>query len=47
MHAGRLSNKQPAASRHEAEQHLLKAAEMEPSNAEIRVRLGLLYKEAI
>jgi Flp pilus assembly protein TadD len=32
--------------RREAEQHLLKAAELDRNNAEIRVRLGLLYKEA-
>jgi curved DNA-binding protein CbpA len=32
--------------RREAEQHLLKAAEMDPYNAEIRVRLGMLYKDA-
>jgi curved DNA-binding protein CbpA len=32
--------------RREAEQHLLKAAEMDPYSAEIRVRLGMLYKDA-
>jgi len=32
--------------RHEAEQHLLKAAELEPSNADIRLKLAQLYKEA-
>ncbi len=32
--------------RREAEQHLSKAAELEPYNAQIRVKLGLLYKEA-
>ncbi|MEW6209176.1 MAG: DUF4388 domain-containing protein [Acidobacteriota bacterium] len=32
--------------RREAEQHLTKAAELDPINAQIRVRLGLLYKEA-
>jgi tetratricopeptide (TPR) repeat protein len=32
--------------RHEAEQHLLKAAELDRNNPEIRLRLGLLYKDA-
>jgi curved DNA-binding protein CbpA len=32
--------------RRDAEQHLTKAAELEPYNAQIRVKLGLLYKEA-
>src|SRR6185295_12858219 len=32
--------------RRDAEQHLAKAAELEPYNAQIRVKLGLLYKEA-
>jgi tetratricopeptide (TPR) repeat protein len=32
--------------RREAERHLLKAAELDPSNAEIRLKLGTLYKEA-
>lgn len=32
--------------RREAEQHLARAAELEPYNAKIRVKLGLLYKEA-
>jgi curved DNA-binding protein CbpA len=32
--------------RREAERHLSKAAELEPYNAQIRVKLGLLYKEA-
>ncbi|MFY9611717.1 MAG: DnaJ domain-containing protein [Blastocatellia bacterium] len=31
--------------RHEAEVHLAKAAELDPYNAQIRVRLGQLYKE--
>jgi curved DNA-binding protein CbpA len=31
--------------RHEAEEHLNKAAELDPYNAQIRVKLGLLYKE--
>ncbi|MEK6302862.1 MAG: DnaJ domain-containing protein [Acidobacteriota bacterium] len=31
--------------RHEAEGHLGKAAELDPYNAQIRVQLGLLYKE--
>lgn len=31
--------------RHEAEGHLSKAAELDPYNAQIRVKLGLLYKE--
>ena len=32
--------------RREAEHHLSKAAQLEPYNAQIRVKLGLLYKEA-
>ncbi|HYL98453.1 MAG TPA: hypothetical protein VEZ90_05815, partial [Blastocatellia bacterium] len=32
--------------RHEAEQHFLKASELDPANADYKVRLGLLYKEA-
>jgi len=32
--------------RREAERHLTKAAQLEPFNAQIRVKLGLLYKEA-
>lgn len=32
--------------RRDAEQHLSKAAELEPYNAQVRVKLGLLYKEA-
>jgi Tfp pilus assembly protein PilF len=32
--------------RHEAEEHLLKAAELEPYNAQIKLKLGLMYKEA-
>jgi tetratricopeptide (TPR) repeat protein len=32
--------------RYEAEQHLLKAAELEPVNPQIPLRLGLLFKEA-
>ena len=32
--------------RHEAEKHLLKAAEIEPSSFEIKLRLAMLYKEA-
>jgi curved DNA-binding protein CbpA len=32
--------------RRDAEAHLSKAAELEPYNAQIRVKLGLLYKEA-
>jgi len=32
--------------RRDAEQHLAKAAELEPYNAKIRLKLGLLYKEA-
>jgi curved DNA-binding protein CbpA len=32
--------------RREAEEHLSRAAELEPYNAQIRVKLGLLYKEA-
>jgi len=32
--------------RREAEQHLTKAAELDPYNAQIRAKLGLLYKDA-
>src|SRR5262249_46682491 len=32
--------------RHEAEQHLLKASELEPSNSDIKLKLALLYKDA-
>jgi len=32
--------------RREAERHLSRAAQLEPFNAQIRVKLGLLYKEA-
>ena len=32
--------------RRDAEHHLAKAAELEPYNAQVRVKLGLLYKEA-
>ena len=32
--------------RREGEHHLVKAAELDPFNAQIRVRLGVLYKEA-
>ena len=32
--------------RYEAEQHLLRAAELDPGNAQIPLRLGLLFKEA-
>jgi tetratricopeptide (TPR) repeat protein len=32
--------------RRDAEHHLSKAAELEPYNSQIRVKLGLLYKEA-
>jgi tetratricopeptide (TPR) repeat protein len=32
--------------RYEAEQHLLRAAELDPSNIKVRLTLGLLYKEA-
>jgi tetratricopeptide (TPR) repeat protein len=32
--------------RHEAEQHLLKAADLDRNNPEIRLRLALLYKDA-
>ncbi|HXG68709.1 MAG TPA: DnaJ domain-containing protein [Blastocatellia bacterium] len=32
--------------RREAEQHLVRAAELDPYNAQIRLRLGLLFKEA-
>lgn len=32
--------------RYEAEQHLLRAAELDPANPQIPLRLGLLFKEA-
>jgi Flp pilus assembly protein TadD len=32
--------------RYEAEQHLLRAVELDPSNVKVRLTLGLLYKEA-
>src|SRR5262249_52499118 len=32
--------------RREGEQHLIKAAELDPFNAQIRLRLGMIYKEA-
>ncbi len=32
--------------RHEAERHLMKAAELDPSNSEIKLKLGSLYKDA-
>ena len=32
--------------RHEAERHLLKANELDPANPEIKLKLGLLYKDA-
>jgi tetratricopeptide (TPR) repeat protein len=32
--------------RHEAEQHLLKASELEPSNSDIKLKLALLYRDA-
>jgi len=32
--------------RHEAEQHLLKASELEPSNSDIKLKLAFLYKDA-
>jgi cytochrome c-type biogenesis protein CcmH/NrfG len=32
--------------RHEAEQHLVKASELEPSNSDIKLKLALLYKDA-
>lgn len=32
--------------RHEAEQHLVRAVELDPANPAIKVRLGLLYKDA-
>jgi tetratricopeptide (TPR) repeat protein len=32
--------------RREAEQHLLRAAELDPTSAQVRMRLGLLYKDA-
>ena len=43
-HGGSLTRNQRV--RHEAEQHLHKAGELDPTNADIKIRLGLLYKEA-
>jgi curved DNA-binding protein CbpA len=44
FHLGRALMRNPRA-RREAEKHLLKAAELDPYNAQIQVQLGLLYKE--
>jgi curved DNA-binding protein CbpA len=44
-HLGSVLIRSPR-TRHEAEEHLLKAAELEPYNAQIRLKLGLMYKEA-
>jgi curved DNA-binding protein CbpA len=43
-HLGLALIRNPRA-RREADQHLTKAAELEPYNAQIRVKLGVLYKE--
>ncbi len=45
FHLGMALMRNPR-TRREAEQHLLKAAELDPINAQVRVRLGMLYKEA-
>jgi curved DNA-binding protein CbpA len=44
-HLGSVLIRSPR-TRHEAEEHLLKAAELEPYNAQIKLKLGLMYKEA-
>ena len=45
FHLGVALIRNPRA-RREADEHLAKAAELDPYNAQIRVKLGLLYKEA-
>jgi curved DNA-binding protein CbpA len=45
FHLGMALMRNPR-TRREGEQHLLKAAELEPFNAQIRLRLGMMYKEA-
>jgi curved DNA-binding protein CbpA len=45
FHLGMALMRNPR-TRREGEQHLMKAAELEPFNAQIRLRLGLIYKEA-
>ena len=45
FHLGMALMRNPRA-RREGEQHLMKAAELDPFNAQIRLRLGLIYKEA-
>ncbi len=45
FHLGVALIRNPRA-RREADDHLAKAAELDPYNAQIRVKLGLLYKEA-
>lgn len=45
FHLGNALMRNPR-TRREAEQHLTKAAELDPINPQIRVKLGLLYKEA-
>jgi tetratricopeptide (TPR) repeat protein len=45
FHLGLALMRNPRA-RREGEQHLMKAAELDPFNAQIRLRLGLIYKEA-
>ncbi len=45
FHLGVALIRNPRA-RREADEHLSKAAELDPYNAQIRVKLGLIYKEA-
>jgi len=45
FHLGNALMRNPR-TRREAEQHLTRAAELDPINAQIRVKLGQLYKEA-
>ncbi|HST23947.1 MAG TPA: DnaJ domain-containing protein [Blastocatellia bacterium] len=45
FHLGVALIRNPRA-RREADEHLAKAAELDPYNAQIRVKLGLIYKEA-
>ena len=44
FHLGMVLVKNPR-TRHEAEKHLSKAAELDPYSAQIRLKLGMLYKE--
>jgi len=45
FHLGSALMRNPR-TRREGEQHLMKAAELDPFNAQIRIRLGMIYKEA-